>query len=102
MNEQTTIPPQHEANLRVAIELTNAINPMLFNHNPEVIGSVLATMTATWLAGHRSQKGMEKFADQDKDGEQYRSLMLAHFLRTVMQMLPDIMQETDEMMKKQR
>jgi ferritin-like protein len=96
MNEQAKIPPGQEENIKAAVELSNQINPLLFKQKPEVIGSVLATMTATWLAGHRGKKGMELFADKDKDGEQYRSLMMAHFIKTVMQMLPEIMQEADE------
>jgi hypothetical protein len=97
MNEQPKIPPGQEENMKVAVELSNQISPMLFGKKPEVIGSVLATMTATWLAGHRANKGRELLADKDKDGEQYRSLMMAHFIRTVMQMLPEIMQEADDL-----
>jgi hypothetical protein len=94
MNEQ--ILERHKENIQTAIAITNQISPLLMGQKPEVVGSILATITATWLAGHRARQGQELARDKDKDGEQYRAMMLAHFVQTVMLMLPDIMQEADD------
>jgi hypothetical protein len=53
-------------------EIVDRIRPLLAGHPSQVQGAVLAHLTGTWLAGHRSRSG---------DAEalrKYREKLLAH------------------------
>jgi hypothetical protein len=42
-----------DRNLRAVIEISERIKPLLAGKPPEVQGTVLAELLATWLGGHR-------------------------------------------------
>jgi hypothetical protein len=88
--------PEQIAEVHQAIDLTNRINPILAGHNNEVVGAVLSTLVATWLAGHRL--GDERFIDNNEQGIQARIKRLTGLMMEVMAAVPDMMQKMDERM----
>jgi hypothetical protein len=61
--------------------LAVAIAPLLAGHPPEVIGAVLADLTATLIAGHSS-------LDSTEETERVREEMLQLFIKTVRALVP--------------
>ena len=62
---------------RLVEERSQKMQPFLSGLGPMVQGAVLADLVALWLAGHMGE-----------DAEQYRELLIAHFLEHVRKLIP--------------
>jgi hypothetical protein len=94
MTDKPQMPPDVaadiEANAKLANELADKLSPIMIQYPAHAIGAALAALTASWLSGYRGEKGR---AGSDV---KMRTLMFGTFIKSVMQELPEIMKEVDE------
>jgi hypothetical protein len=69
-----------ETKLEAHTRLAEAIEKLLAGEHPEVQGSILADLTATWLAGHRTGKRLAS--------EKLREAMLKVQTETIRKLVP--------------